>query len=331
MDRTALLILPFLGACGMFGPSSEDRDRLALFQANASLYYEGKRYDQALVEVEKGLEIDPYDYRLLSTAGWCWLFKAEGSEELLLRSEQYFDDLYASRSPEDHGPPVLLGYALCKQRLGVIHDRRARQLTAEAQGIALDEAAKVVREARATEHAGKARAYLASATKGFEALVEREETLRFAYKGLMEISVLEGDYQNAVYYGDLCLQRIDRVKSNLLRIIETTQLAAYEREKRAERDELIAQELRVRSALAEMHFRQENYRGAVEHLDMLLVWDPSRDTDYYNRGRAYEALGEHERARSDYDKFLQVTELPMNNERVQHAWNYTRRTSGLSR
>ncbi len=323
----AALALLF-SSCGTFGQSDEEKRRLTLYQQNAANFYEGEKYNQALAEVEKGLEIEAEDYRLHSIAAWCYLRSARGNAQVLAEAEREFDKLYAMRSSSNHGAPVLLGYALCKERLGIMHHDRAQRLREEAAGRDLDVEGRATRNARAIEHENMYRSYFRDADRVFQRLIARGENLRMAYKHSMEISVLEGDYLGAVEEGNLCLQRIEEEKRYQAQIISQTMSVAREREERLLLQDLIEQESRVRSALAEMHFRKENYQLAVEQLNLLLSANPNRANDYYNRARALESLDEEERAHRDYQKFLTITDLPMGDVRVKRAFEFSRQFRG---
>lgn len=185
-----------------------------------------------------------------------------------------------------------------------------------------------MRIARATEHENMFRSYFRDSDRVFQRLIDREESVRLAHKHRMEISVLEGDYQGAVYQGNQCLQRIDTEKRILNRIVADTMSVAYEREKRLELQTIIDQESRVRSALAEMHYRQQDFRSSVEQLNLLLSADPTRANDYYNRARALEAMGENDRAYQDFERFLMNTDLPMGDQRVRRAFGFNKEYTG---
>lgn len=321
----ALAVLVALASCGTFGGglSQEDRDKLALYQSNAALYYEGKRYDQALDMVRKGLDVEPDDYKLLSLGGWCYLQLSERDSERLVEAESYFDRVYDQRSPDDHMPHALLGYAATKQRLGKEHMRIAEALRKEIETRELTSTQKQVRESSADEHERRARSYWNEAIRILDELVAREDLLRFAHKLLMETYVELGQYDNAVEQGNLCLQRNQDEQEIENTTIRETRSVTAEREARARLQDLIDQEERVRAALAEMHFRKGNYVLAVEQLDHLLSMDPTRSTDYYNRGVALERLGRLEEARRNFEKFLGTTTLPSDDDRVAHAFEST--------
>ena len=97
----------------------------------------------------------------------------------------------------------------------------------------------------------------------------------------------------------------------------------FERDQRSQLEALVQQEIKVRLALAEMHYRKAVYDAAISHLDRLIALDPTSSTNYYNRARAFEAIGDSPGARRDYEKFLGTTKLPTGDGRVAHAFEYT--------
>jgi tetratricopeptide (TPR) repeat protein len=331
MPRTsrsvATVLLLSCASCGALTPSldKEQEQRLTQFQSNAQLYYDGQRYDQSLDMVRKGLDLDPEDYKLLSIAGWCHLQLSERDPDQLVRAESYFDQVYDQRDPMSHMPHVLLGFAATKQRLGKEHQRLATTLLSEVESRDLPKTEQTIRSSRAEEHGKRARAYWDEAIHLLDILIEREDLLRFAHKLKMETYVEIGDYEKAVEHGELCLLRNADEQEIKNATIRETLVAAAERKARTELQELIDQEERVRSALAEMHYRKGDYAASLAQLDRLLSMDPTRSTDYYNRGRALQELGRIDEAHRDFEKFLGTTRLPSEDSRVAFAYEATRK------
>jgi tetratricopeptide (TPR) repeat protein len=321
--RAAFLFLLLLPACGLFGLSKEERDQLTLYQSNAQLYYEGARFDQALASTRRGLQLAPDDYKLLSIRAWCYLRRSENDPGQLLRAEAAFDEVFALRSLGNHDHTVLLGRGITQQRLGVAHRRQKERLLAEAEGRDLTDAERELRRLRANEHTVQAGFAWQEAERLFQALLDREELLRIANLHLMELAIERGNYTAAVGYADACLARNAAEQEVKQAIIRETMSLAYERQTRNELKQLVEQEKLVRVAVAEMHYRTEHYELAAEQLTILLNLDPTRSNDYYNRARAYEALGRIEDARRDLEKFLAATKLPAGDKRVLYAVQFT--------
>lgn len=317
---TVLLISILCTACGLLGGRSrEDRDRLAFFKRNAGVYFLGDRYEQALDMARRGLEIEPEDYDLLVTSGLCELQSAGDDATQLEDAERFFDRAFAQRNFSDNRPEAILGYATVQQRLGLDHGRRADALKVELLRPDLLPTDRVTRESQYTEHHARALSYWSEARQSLLVLVGREELLRYAHKGLMEIAVELGEYDTAVAEGQACLAQNTAGQATANQVIRETMVPGEELRARAALQELIDQEKRVRAGLAEMHFRQGRYDMAVPHLDALLTLDPTRSADYYNRALALERLDRAPESLRDYEKFLGTTSLPASDERVAHA------------
>ncbi|MBI5852466.1 MAG: hypothetical protein HZB39_15740 [Planctomycetes bacterium] len=324
--RSSTLPLLLLSACGVLGGhSAEERDQLARYKQNAGVYFLGDRWDQALDMAHKGLAIEPDDYDLLVTAGLCSLQLAGDDAGVLQTAESPLERAFAQRRFDDNRPEALLGYATVKQRLGREHAQRADALARELERADLSPNDRVRKESQTNEHRVRSLALWSEARRALNALLERQELLRYAHKQLMEIAAELNEYDAAIEHGDKCLaqNRIAQDRANL--VIKETMDGAEEIRMRGQFQELLDQEKRVRSALAEMHFRTKHFDRAVKELDALLALDPTRSADYYNRGRALEQLDRREDARRDYEKFLYTTSLPASDERVAHAARSTQR------
>ncbi|MBK8977574.1 MAG: hypothetical protein IPM29_16800 [Planctomycetes bacterium] len=320
----ACLAALLLAACGTFGGlSTEKREELAEFQRRAKLYLEGRKWDTALRMVDKGLAIDPQDYNLRAVQGACLFELRNQDPDNLRRAEVVLDAVYQERDPEDHRPYLLFDYAKVKQELGRLHQARAHVLERETTNQDLTDSERTVRRARADEHQRRALECWAAASVAFDALIDREELLRFAHKGLMEIAVERGDYAGAVAHAEACLTRNTTEQEAARAVIAETMTPGFEIEKRKELQDLIEQELRIRAALAEMYYGRGQYADAVTQLDLVLRADPGRSTDYYNRAKALEELGRIDDARRDYEKFLGTTNLPNDDDKVQRAFRFT--------
>jgi tetratricopeptide (TPR) repeat protein len=319
--------LPFvLAGCGVFGLSQTEQEQLAFFQQNAGLYYEGGRYSQALDAVRRGLEISPDDYKLKMIEGWCYLRQGDDDPRLLPRAEEIFDQVCEQRSEDEQHEAALLGHGTVHKMLGVLHRRRAAALREEADQPQRSAGEKTVRAAEAQEHEVRATYHLQKATKSFEELVKHEQQLHVAYKHLMDIAAEYNRYDAAVAAGEECLRYNLSDQAALQKVIDATMSVRDEREKRVRFQDLVDQEMRVRTALAEMHFRAEKYEAAIGQLDAILAKDPTRSIDYYNRATALEKLGRTDDAERDFEKFLSSTKLPVGHEKVTRAFEFTRAT-----
>ena len=86
---------------------SRERDReLASYQSNAQIYFENGNFDQAWNMVERGLALEPDDYKLRALKGAILLRRSGpplGDDHANLDASLLeFTDLYEWRSPERH-------------------------------------------------------------------------------------------------------------------------------------------------------------------------------------------------------------------------------------
>lgn len=317
---SAALALP---ACGVFGLTQEEQDKLNFFQENSALYYDGGRYAQALDLVEQGLQLDPSNYKLLSTQAWCYYRQVEDRPSLLPETALLFQQLYEMRTPSNHGAPALLGQGGVQKTLGIRHWERAKVLKVEAQNEDLPETRRAESFARASEHERQAEVHFERARTAYRALLDNELSMRVAHKQLMDIAATQNDYVAASEHGLACLKYNREEQDIRLRQIRETMEVKQEREARVLYQDLIDQELKVRSALAEMHYNNKDYQASLAQLDEILNIDPLRSEHYYNRANLYEVLGRTEDARRDYASFMNSTNLPSGHEKYVRAYEFT--------
>ena len=321
MQRLLLLLLlaSGLASCGLFGVSSEDREALARYQRNAKLYYEGGNFGQALDQVRRGLDLAPDDYNLQYIKGWCYLRQVSRDPAMLRQAVEQFETVMAYRSPEDHGPQALLGYAVCQQELARQRLEQAQSLRDELARVKFDQHEVALREAQALAHENVARGYLDIAARHLQILIDRGDQLREAHRNMMQTLALAGRYEDAVVQGHKFLARSQQEKERIDRDLERTTEVAYEQDLYQKRDRLIDVELQVHGFLANLFYKQAAYQKAVDELNAILAEDPTRSIDYYNRGLNLQALDHKEEAASDFNRFLATSKLPPGNERVAEA------------
>lgn len=315
-----LLTLPVaLTSCGLFGMSDEERNKLALFQENSARYYSAGRYPQALDQVRQGLEIDPGNYKLLATRAWILLRQVDAQPGLIGPCEQHFEELFAMRTPSRHGAPALLGQGEVQRRLGIEHWERAKVLDNKITNGNLSAADLAIAKAEAAEHQRESRRHFERARVALHALIDGELAQRDAHKKLMDIAATQNRYDDSVAHGLSCLEHGHREQEEMATLIKNTFEADEERAARVRMRELRAQELRVRSALAEMHYKKEDFDAALTQLDALIAMDSTRSSDYYNRAEVLQSMGRDADARADYQNFITSTKLPFGHEKVNRA------------
>lgn len=315
MRYAAFLLL--LCACSTL--SYEDRDQLALFQRNAQFYYEGNRLDQALGQCDRGLELDPDDYKLNTIKG-AILLKSSGSalgqdHRMLDEATAVLERVFEARSANRHEPSLLMTYALALQKQGRRHLGQAVSLRDQATRAQdkqplLDEASKA--QAAANDKLRQARGLL-------DVLVERGELLRLCHYHSLLIAQDLRDTEAFDVAAKAYLEQLAKEQQAVERNITQTPIPGFEQEQLQLRQTLKQEELEVRVLLAEQHYTRKQYEPALAMLDRVLEIDPSRSVDYYNRGRVLLELNRQQDAKNDFRKFLATTNLPADNQKTTFA------------
>lgn len=317
--RYAVLLL-LLCACTSL--STEQRDQLAFCQRNAKYYFEGGRYEQAMTQIEKGLELDPDDYQLQSLRGSV-LLKQSGSalgqdHRRLDEATEYLTKVYEMRGANRHEPYLLLNYALALQKQGRRFLGEAMNLQSQATRAA--EAEKAGLQKQADEVQQRSNEKLQTAREVLGVLVERGEVLRVAHYHLLLIAQDLRDNQAFENEAKLYLEQLAKDQATTTRNLERTTVVGYEQDQIQLLRDLKQEEIEVRSLLAEHHYTRKNYEAALVMINRVLEIDPSRSADYYNRGRLLVEMKRSVEAKADFRKFLAMSDLPANHEKKTIAF-----------
>jgi tetratricopeptide (TPR) repeat protein len=314
MRRFALLLL----LCGCHAISDEDRELLTSCQRNAPTYFEGGKLSQALTQAERGLEIDPDDYKLQAIRGATLLRASEQNPKLLPEATRQLQVVYDRRSPMRHEPYVLLYYALSQQKQGLrsrgeairLEDRARRN---PAQKDDLLEAAADEQE-RADER-------LREADEVLGYLLDVGSQLRLSYKHRLQIALQLKDDEGFDRSVTAYLKEAEREQESVRREVERTQTPDYEAEQYKLLRSLRAEEIEVRELYGNWLFHRGQLEGTLAQLDRMLELDPQRSNDYYNRGRVLTSLGRKDAAKRDFRMFLSMSRLPDDNDKKTFAVN----------
>ena len=307
-------------------------------QRNASFYYEGGNLAQAMGQIEKGLELDPDDYKLNSLKGAVLLKTSASSQgtdhKQLDEATELLARIYEFRSPSRHEPHLLLPYALALQKQGRRHLGEAVRLEGQAsrkpEGPAnepasapetLLEAAKAERQV-ATENFVQARELLS-------VLVERGFLLRYAYNHQLQIAQDLGDDKAFQEAGKAYVEQVAKDQQAERATVEATKAPNHEAERFKALRELQAEEVEVRILLAE-HYHllaaktageeaQKLREQELTNLNRILELSPQRSADYYNRGCVLLELKQSEAAKADFRRFLATTTLPASSDKKKNA------------
>ncbi|MFK7742568.1 MAG: hypothetical protein AB8H80_19815 [Planctomycetota bacterium] len=313
---TCLIAVTFAAACAPI--SIQDERRLASYQRNAALYFEGGKLDQAMLQIDRGLEIEPDDYKLSGLKGAVLVRATSNNPKIVDEAAALLEQVYDWRSSLRHEPYVLFYYALARQRQGLralgnairAEDRELRSADAEQKS----ELGGKAREARE-----QARLRLQQADELLDILVERGEMLRLAHKHKLQIARQTNSEDDFETSANAFLEASTEAQESVRTDVETTTVAAYEQERIDFLRDLEEEELEVRALFADWLYDRQRLEDAVEQINVVLERDPKRTPDYYNRGRVLLELKRFDAAKQDFRRFLATSTMPAASEQMTFA------------
>lgn len=305
MRQYALLL--FL--CGCTTLSLDETERLEMCRRNAPTFFDGGNYGQSLIQAERGLEIDPDDYKLNVIKGAVLLLASEQNPKMLDQAVEVLARVYDWRSDSRHEPYELYYYGLARQKLGHRHfaeairaDDRAERAASSEQHEELKQFADEQRELATTE--------LTKADELLQALIERGELLRDTHMHRVHIAFQLKDGKQLEESAQAFFVEMKKEQDFVESELKRTVIRDYEAQQYKYLVKLRQDEHKVRSLFADWLFRHQRFAEAAAQLDIVLQLDPTQSDEYYNRGRVRMELQQEEEAKEDFRRFLATSPLP---------------------
>ncbi len=288
-----------------------DEENLSLYYERALRYYEMRELDRCQDQVQKGLQIDPKNERLLLMLGRC--HQTRGTLQDVLAAEQIFRKHPAKK---DFRVRVCLGGTL--ERKGTYYYRAAdgvesgEKLTEAPDPVA--RAAELREEARKAweESYGEYEVALQLFPGGFEAL-----------NGLMRTSVLLERYDQSFEWSTHFLQAIsesNQVFRKRLREQQITGDATVDTELTLLNNADL--EVQVRLHRAELLHQKDEDRASLSELDTALAIDDELPEIFALRGQLLRELGEYQRSNDSLERYLSLSNEPFDHPNIRKAFDW---------
>ncbi len=314
MRQYCLLLL----LCGCTTFSNDELDRLASAQRNATSYFQGGKLGQTLRQVERGLDIDPDDYKLNVLHGAVRLRRSGTNVKEIDAATAILERVYEWRSPMRHEPYELFYLGLARQKQGLRNLGEAIRVEDRARR-AVEPEKKTEFESQSAAARAAAQDQLTKANEVFDVLIERGERLRLTHNHRMQVARQLGDgdkfKESAKAFFKITAKEQKFVKDEIAR----TETPDYESAQYVALKQLTQEELAVRALVADWHFHRKEFTLALTHIDRALELDPTRSDNYYNRGRLHTELQAWDLAKVDFRRFLATSQLPATSPKMTYA------------
>jgi len=302
-----------VGGCRSNGEpdAMSEEDQLLLYYERALRYFEMRELDRCQGQVQKGLEIDPDNEKLLFMLGRC--HQTRGTLNDILAAESIFRDHPAKGDFRIH---VCLGGTL--ERKGSYYYDASKRV---ASGDQLTDAPDPV--ARAAELNETALECWKESYKEFE------EALRLfpggfeAYNGLMRVSVFLKDYAQSYAWSEEFLGAIAQSNEVFRRKLEE-QEASGSATVDTEFTLLNNGDLAVQVHLhrAEILHQQKNLKDSLRELDEALTIDDKLPEIHALRGQLLRKLGDYQRSNDSLERYVSLSNDPFDHPNIRQAFDW---------
>ena len=307
----ALVALPLFASCfSDDGPKElSDERKVELYYVRALRYYEMRELDRCQDQVQRGLELESDNERLLLMLGRC--YQTRGTLQDVLFAEQVFRDHPAQ---DDYRVALCLAGSL--ERKGSFYDQAS---IAVASGDTFTEAADpAARAVELEEDAMDAwRESYELYGKSLVLYTGSFETLN----GLMRTSVYLGLYEESFEWSTQFLESLASSNSlfnKKLREQEMRSEATVDTEKTLLDNMDLESEIRLHRS--ELLYRDNKTREALIELNAILALDEGKAEVYARRGQILHKLGEFQRSTDSLERYMSLSEEPFEHPNVRQAF-----------
>ncbi len=312
----ALWVGALSGGCdAMMKPQEKKEDektRLAHFEENAQTYYDGGKYEDAVVQWRKVLEIEPR--RQKARWGLAKSLAMIDNPQSLRQAEEMYDELLKESFVHPTRGDIKFEVERDAAQVYVdLADWIEKAMRANEARMAAGKG-----DPRLPEIVAKQRAahdeYLRKAIPLFEQVLSESKDNPYALAGLAKANLMMGDEDQGIAYGhryvEISVQSVAGWKRELDDIVKQNGVATDD-EKRIFFQRIHGaeeKEVGMRLLIASVLMRKRRYPEASDEYTRVLEIDPARPAAYAERAQAYALSGEYRKAVMDLEEFLKITD-----------------------
>jgi tetratricopeptide (TPR) repeat protein len=306
---SAALLAGLIGAACNTGPEQMDPEQaLAMHREFALRYYDEGDLIRSEQQVDKGLEIEPKDEKLLLMKGW--IRQRRGTAEDLFVAEKIFRDLVRGKDYR-----ALLGLSEALERKGVLYWEAA---AAVESGERFTEAADPI--ARAAELRVDAQKSWAESVDFYGRTLDIKPAEIQAINGLQRVHALSGDFEASLGWSNQLIEQSTAEITFWTGQLERPDLTAAE-EQRLRNLLTSSTELQTQTHLHASTVLVQLGRSdeALEHLDQAVELEPDDPHVHSRRAQLLYELGRTEEAVAALESFLRLSDQDFDHPDVARA------------
>ncbi len=325
----------WVGLCSVpFSCASQDSPKVAPYVERADQYFKGKDFPRAIQQCQKGLAIEPSNYRLNQILGEIYLRNGNRNPVAFKEALKQFHKVYGLRGNGEHDYITLLGLARSNYGLGRQDFAKSRELLSKLEHLKLSETEQKTTKAKALELQRSFSQHLDQAERWLKEMLARGDGILPALETLFMVQVdrlyplksnkRKAQLRLATKAGEDWLQEILRRKNYYKKKADSLPsnqnlsgkiIVVIENEMKKRYEHFVDLELQARGLLHSLYFRAHNLPKALAHLNKILEIDPTRTDEYYNRGQIHLKLGQKKEAKQDLETFLRLSSLSQDSPR----------------
>ena len=299
MKINALLVALLLAAgvaCNSNPDGVDPEEALQMHREFALRYYDENQLDQALQQVEKGLEIRARDEKLRIMKGW--IHQRLGTADDVFIAESTFRDLLSTRDYR-----VILGLGEALERKGVLFWESAAAVEEGSRYTTAKDRGK-----RAAELRRDANKAWDESVRRYEETLERKPGEIQAINGLQRVHALRGQHKESLAWSRKLLRMIESEAAFWARQLERPDLSSDEearlRELLSGSEQL---EFETRLQVASLLVGMDRPEEALVELDHVLLIDPTTPGIHGRRAQLLYSSGRVEEAVASLENYLRYS------------------------
>ncbi|MBI3820305.1 MAG: tetratricopeptide repeat protein [Planctomycetes bacterium] len=327
-----------LGAASCAALSSKEKDeQFDLQLKTAADHYDKSELQLAANMARKALSTKPNEWRAQSVLGMSLNRIAATTPDRKLKYSSLNEAVATFEAAEKNGArnqwQIQFGCATSRAQraqllLALIEDGRKQLKTKEAEkkrpGVVMADVDRAIAKINSEieQYQKTSEEDLREAADRFVLSLKKDPNYLETLEHLQVVYSLSGPPPKSIEWGEKAAAVIQDQRQAIEKFLQNPNVdATIAMKYRSDLQAFDIKEANCRSLLALMRMRQENYDAALLELNRVMILDPNRPDEYYNRGLCRQKIGDHSSAARDFEQFIRKSGQPADSSIVRDAWD----------